>query len=186
MTTIDRWRGQHWSPPDFFDQLLTEGEIDCLDELIRSFTYFTIARLQLLSDPRSLNEQEAKAELRNLKDSCRQVGAERMAFICAEMEKGGLNRNSLGFRYLMDTLRDEGHGVMHAMRVYAIEIKTQAMSATASSRPERRLPVDSALSNNGPANNLFFFTPLPELQQRISRIVRVSHKAPAETDAKKM
>jgi len=166
MTTIHPWRSRSWSAPDFFEQLRSEGELATIDELIRSFTYFTAARLQLLSDPRALPDQETLLELRKLKDSCRQVGASRMAFLCGEIEKVGLNPQSDSFRHLMDTLRHEGRAVMHDMRIYAIRLKKQAEGGTGRSVSRRRL-ADSSFSGNAA-----YFAPLPEPPQEISCIVR--------------
>jgi hypothetical protein len=126
-------RSLRWSPPQFFHELRREGDVDCIRELIRSFTYFTFARLQLLSEPRAWNERETAIELKNLKDSCRQVGAERMAFLCCEVEREGLNPETEAFRGLMKALREEGQGVIHDMRAYAMALESRAMSAGAGS-----------------------------------------------------
>jgi hypothetical protein len=169
MTTMrHHWRTRSWSPPDFFGQLLREAEIECIDELIRSFTYFTCARLQLLSDARALTEREALSELLTLKDSCRQVGADRMAFLCGEIEKHGLNPETDGFRYLMEALREEGHCVLHDMRVYTIGLKRRALSAAACG-PSQRGTTDSVIASTDSRNDVIPLSARAELRQRISR-----------------
>ncbi len=180
-----RWRTRCWSAPDFFEQLRRENEFECIDELVRSFTYFTSARLELLADPRALTEPEALLELRNLKDSCRQVGADRMSFICGEIEKNGLNPEADAFRYLMETLREEGHGVMHDMRAYAIGLKSQTMSAAACSGMQAR-NTDSALSGGTSPNNVVSLTDSLTRQQRSSHIVRVPKQVSVPVNAKKI
>ena len=182
MTTMrHRWRTRCWSPPDFFEQLRSR-EIESIDELIRSFTYFTTARLELLWDARALTERETHAELLRLKDSCRQVGADRMAFLCSEIEKRGLNPENEGYQHLMEVLREEGHGVLHDMRVYAIGLKSRARSAAAWSA--RRLSTDSAMSGVESPNNGIPITAIAELRQRIWRAAHTPGLMPIEISAK--
>jgi hypothetical protein len=184
MTTMrHHWRSRCWSPPDFFERLRREGEIECIEELIRSFTYFTSARLQLLSDARALTEREARSELLSLRDSCRQVGAGRMAFLCREIEKCGLNPETEGFCDLMEALREEGNGVLHDMRVYAIGLKSHAMSTPACST---RRATASALSGAETPNNLIPLMAIAELRQRIWRAVHSPGLMPIEISAKKV
>ncbi|SRR5579864_411267 len=169
MTTIrHHWRTRCWAPPDFFEQLRSEGELECMDELVRSFTYFTSARIQLLSDARALTERETHSELLSLKDSCRQVGADRMAFLCGEIEKHRLNPETDRFRYLLESLREEGRGVLHDMRVYVIGLRSGAISAPPCAA-SRRPVTDSVISGTDSRNNVIHFTPITELRQRISR-----------------
>lgn len=117
---------RHWWPPAFLEQLRCVGEIECVVELISCFTYFTSARLQLLSDPRARSDRAAVfKELRNLEDSCQQLGADLMASICQQIEDRGFNPTTDEAGCLLEALRKEGRCVMYDMRAYAVWLKAQ-------------------------------------------------------------
>jgi len=115
-----------WHPPAFFEELRADGELECLLELIHSFAHFSSSRLQLLSDPRARCEPDmVLPELRKLKDSCRQVGADRAASLCSQIERLNpvIETNELSI--LLSTLRQEVWPVIHEMHAYAAALQKQ-------------------------------------------------------------
>lgn len=103
-----------------------------------------------------------RTELRNLRDSCRQVGADRMAFICEYIEREGVHPETDGFRQVMEVLHDEGYGLMHDMRAYAIKIKHEPVSQLGTQRPTH----DSAIARRNHAGSLTDFADLRQLYCR--------------------
>jgi hypothetical protein len=108
-----------------------------------------------------------------------------MAFLCGEIEKHGLNPETDGFHYLMETLREEGYGVLHDMRVYTIGLKSRAMSAAACTA-SRRGGTDLVVSSSESRTNVIRFTALAELRQRISRAAQSAGLMPIKISTTKM
>lgn len=140
-------RARRWDPPAFFEQLQAEGEAECVIELIRSFARSASTRLCLLSDPRARCDRHTIAtELPNLRDSCRQVGADTAASICQEIVKQDPQMVTVISQLYLDALRREVWGVIHDMYSYASGLKSQFLEARNRSTGCSRCLTDAALA----------------------------------------
>jgi len=161
--------GHRWEPPAFFDQLHSEGEAECIIELIQSFARSAATRLCLLSDPRIRCDRETIAiELPSLRDSCRQVGADTAASICRELMVQDPHMETVISELFLNALRREVWAVIHDMHSYAAGLKSQLLQptyrTTSCSRPVR----DAAVTGRSLVTDLSRDCMLPvELRPRV-------------------
>jgi hypothetical protein len=139
--------GRHWEPPAYFEQLQSEGEAECVIELIRCFARSASTRLCLLSDPRvRCDRQTVAIELPRLRDSCRQVGADTAASICQQIVAQDPRMETAISQLFLDALRREVWAVIHDMHSYAAGLKSELLESgnrsASCSRPMR----DTALT----------------------------------------
>jgi hypothetical protein len=138
--------GRPWQAPTFFEQLRSEGEAECVIELIRSFARSASTRLCLLSDPRARCDRKTiSTELPNLRDSCRQVGADAAASICQKIAAEDPQIETIASQLFLEALRREVWAVIHEMHSYAAGLKSQLLQSTNRKISRSRAVTDAAL-----------------------------------------
>lgn len=139
-------RYRPWQPPAFFEQLRSEGESECVIELIRSFSRSAATRLCLLSDPRArCDPKPISTELPNLRDSCRQVGADLAASICQRIAAEDPQLETVASQLSLEALRREVWAVIHEMHSYAAVLSSQLLESTNQDGGRSRVITDASL-----------------------------------------
>lgn len=81
-----------WTFPEALQQLLCAGEEEFLAELVELFKSQTDSRLRLLREAVENGRfAEARAEAHAIKGASSQLGADRLAAICFEIETGAVD-----------------------------------------------------------------------------------------------